>query len=138
MACSLAANLDAGIATKGGEQPNAEIHNLEDELHVPSLLCMQLIAKDLETGLGRGMPVRYPRTTNSTGKTRQRRMMDTLGSGTASSALGAICCVSRIHHALVWFSTCPCSIINVSSPMLRSAAASSFFMPSESRRFLYA
>ena len=52
--------------------------------------------------------MRYARTTNSTGNTRQRCMMETLGCGTASSALGAVARVLCIHHALVWFSTWPC------------------------------
>lgn len=52
-------------------------------------------------------PVRKPRTTNSTGKTAHFLMTDTLGSGVLSRALGVMCCVCCIHHALVWFSTCP-------------------------------
>ena len=95
---------------------------LTDELHDLPLPCMQLAAAEPPRVVRRGMPVRYPRTTNSTGKTRQRRMMDTLGSGTASSALGAMCCVSCIHHALVWLSTCPCGMAHALKFVLGQAA----------------
>ena len=50
-----------------------------------------------------------PRRTTSTGKTLQRRMMETLGWGTFRRALGMRCCVFCIHQALVRFSTCPCA-----------------------------
>ena len=48
-----------------------------------------------------------PRTTNSTGNTLHFFITETHGSGVASSALGTMCPVFRIHQAEVSLSTWP-------------------------------
>ena len=53
------------------------------------------------------MPVKYARTTTSTRKGAQRRMTDTFGCGTDTSALGQMSRVTPIQYALTRLSTAP-------------------------------